>query len=79
LLVKHPSGRYKLGDRDRNMVKDKDGSLTLYVQHESPGSTHEANWLPVPNGPFQVVGRLYWPDQELLDKRYLPPALVSAR
>jgi len=76
LLIKHPSGRYKLGDRDRGMVKDKGGALTLYLQNAAPGAQREANWLPVPDGPFQVVGRLYWPEQELLDKRYLPPPLV---
>ena len=78
LLSPHPSGRYKLGDRDRDMVRGEDGSLTLFVRHGSPGPAREANWLPVPEGPFQVVGRLYWPDPELLDKRYRPPPLAKA-
>jgi hypothetical protein len=29
----------------------------------------------VPLRPFQVVARLYWPKQELLDKTYLPPGI----
>lgn len=73
LLVTHPSGRYKLGDRDRSLVYGADGSLTLYVQNESPGAEHEANWLPAPAQAFQMVARLYWPMPELLNLTYLPP------
>jgi hypothetical protein len=29
----------------------------------------------VPQRPFQVVARLYWPHQDLLDKRYQPPPI----
>ena len=79
LLAPHPSGRYKLGDRDRDMVRDADGSLTIYLQHGPPTAAPMANWLPVPRAPFQVVGRLYWPDAELLAKRYRPPPLVPAQ
>jgi len=75
LLVKHSSGRYKIGDRDRGLLYASDGSLTLHVQHESPGVAEEANWLPAPRGPFQIVARLYWPEPELLDGRYRPPGL----
>lgn len=75
LLVKHPSGRYKIGDRDRDLVYGADGSLTLHLQHVSPGSALHGNWLPVPAAPFQVVARLYWPEDELLDGRYQPPGL----
>lgn len=75
LLAQHPSGRYKVGGRDRDLVYGDDGSLTLYVQHDDPGESRRANWLPVPDRPFQVVARLYWPAAELLDGRYQPPAL----
>ena len=75
LLVRHPSGRYKLGDRDAGMRRGADGSITLHLQHDSPGSAREANWLPVPRQPFQIVARLYWPREELLNGVYLPPAI----
>ena len=44
-----------------NMKKNEDGSLTLYIQKDSPGADKEANWLPAPNGTIYLVMRLYWP------------------
>jgi len=75
LLVEHPSGRYAVRDRDAGQQRGDDGSLTLILQHQWPGREREPNWLPVPLRPFQVVARLYWPKQELLDKTYLPPGI----
>lgn len=79
LLVQHPSGRYKVGDRDRQLRYEEDGSLKLYVQHTSPKSGHTDNWIPAPKGPFQLVARLYWPEPKLLDGRYRPPGLQKIR
>jgi hypothetical protein len=44
--------------------KNQDGSLTLYIQKDSPGAGKEANCLPAPNGPIYLVMRLYWPKTE---------------
>jgi hypothetical protein len=79
LLAPHPTGRYKRGDRDRDMVRGADGSLTLYLQHDEPKNAPHANWLPAPRGGFQVVARLYWPDAEVLSLAYKPPAIERAR
>ena len=43
------------------MKKNADGSLTLYIQKDSPGKDKESNWLPAPNGPIYLVMRLYNP------------------
>ena len=43
------------------MKKNADGSLTLYIQKDSPGKDKESNWLPAPDGPIYLVMRLYWP------------------
>jgi hypothetical protein len=52
---------------------DADGSLDLYFQNESPGSDKEANWLPAPKGPFNVMMRLYAPRSEALTGKWNPP------
>jgi hypothetical protein len=49
--------------------KNADGSLTLYIQQNSPGADKESNWLPAPNGPIYLVMRLYWPKTE-------PPSIL---
>ncbi len=79
LLSPHPSGRYKRGDRDRDMVRGADGSLTLYLQHDEPDAALRENWLPVPRSGFQVVARLYWPNAEVLSLAYKPPPIVRTR
>ena len=54
-----------------HLTKNPDGSLTLYIQKDSPGTEKEANWLPAPNGPIYLVMRLYWPKTE--PSSILPP------
>jgi hypothetical protein len=73
-LVPNPLHRYGLGDRDP-LKYNPDGSLDLYLQHQSPGKTKEANWLPAPKGDFNVTLRLYWPKQNVLIGAWTPSGL----
>jgi hypothetical protein len=57
-------------------IKDADGGLTFYIQHQSPGKAKEANWLPAPKGAFYMVMRLYMPDVEAQDGRWTAPRPV---
>ena len=57
---------------------DPDGSLDLYFQNESPGSTKEANWLPAPKGPFTLTMRLYAPKNDALTGKWNPPPVMKA-
>jgi hypothetical protein len=55
-----------------------DGSIDIYVQHESPGKEKESNWLPAPEGDFNVTLRMYWPKSEkpsILDESWTPAGL----
>ena len=67
----------------RNKLKyNKDGSLTLYFQHESPGKDKEANWLPAPEGLFALTMRLYWAKTSppsILDGTWQPPGLMKVQ
>ena len=61
LLVKNPINRYLINSPMlAAMKKDPDGSLTLYIQKDSPGADKEANWLPAPDDKIYLVMRL-WP------------------
>src|SRR6478609_6095074 len=62
LLVKNPINRYLINSPMLpEMKKAADGSLTLYIQKDSPGADKEANWLPAPDDKIYLVMRLYWP------------------
>ncbi|MVV51747.1 DUF1254 domain-containing protein [Pseudomonas sp. PB120] len=52
-----------------------DGSLDLYFQHESPGKDKESNWLPAPEGAFNLTMRLYGPKADALTGKWNPPAV----
>jgi hypothetical protein len=70
LLIENPINRYLINSPMLpNMKKDKDGSLTIYIQKDSPGGAKQSNWLPAPNGPIYLVMRLYWPKTE-------PPSIL---
>lgn len=74
-LVENPIGRYSLGSVDKAMRYDKDGGLTLYLQAEAPTRRFQANWLPIPHGPFNLFLRAYLPGQSLVEQSYVPPAV----
>ncbi|MFM0135491.1 DUF1254 domain-containing protein [Caballeronia grimmiae] len=72
--------RYSLGTRNKSMKYGSDGSLTLYLQPDSPGADKESNWLPVPKGaPFSLMLRNYWPDAGETAGAWTPPAIVKAQ
>jgi hypothetical protein len=86
LLIKNPIDRYLINSPMLpNMKKNPDGSLTLYIQKDSPGKAKESNWLPAPDGPIYLVMRLYWPKSEppsILppgDGTWQPPAVVQVK
>ena len=61
-LIANPIHRYLVNSPMLPDLKtNPDGSLTLYIQKDSPGRDKESNWLPAPNGPMFLAMRLYWP------------------
>ncbi|MBW5440079.1 DUF1254 domain-containing protein [Bradyrhizobium canariense] len=71
-LVKNPINRYLINSPMLTaMKKDADGSVTLYIQKDSPGADAAANWLPAPDDRIYLVMRLYWP-------KPTPPSILPA-
>ena len=71
-FVDNPIRRYAIGDRDA-LWFNQDGSLDIYIQHDSPGKEKEVNWLPAPADGFDMTLRLYWPDMGVLTGAWTPP------
>ena len=78
-LVDNPINRYSIGNRSSGLVYGADGSLTLYLQHESPGKDDENNWLPAPNGNFYVSIRAYRPREEINNGSWAPENIVTVK
>ncbi len=80
LLIENPINRYLINSPMLpNLKKNDDGSLTIYIQKDSPCKEKESNWLPAPDGPIYVVMRLYWPKEQALDGKWQPPAVEAAK
>jgi hypothetical protein len=79
-FVANPINRYSISAR-QNLKSNPDGSVDLYVQKDSPGAGKESNWLPAPAGKFQLMLRLYWPNESnpsILNGSWKPPAVKKA-
>ncbi len=86
LLIKNPIDRYLINaPMLPQMKKNADGSLTIYIQKDSPGADKESNWLPAPNDTIYLVMRLYWPKEtppSILPPgagSWQPPGIVQAK
>jgi hypothetical protein len=75
-FVHNDLNRYALGTRNQQMKYGDDGSLTIYIQADSPRADKEANWLPAPVGaPFSLMLRNYWPDADGANDKWTPSAV----
>ena len=68
-FIDNPLNRYTLSQRNK-LKANADGSVDLYIQHESPGKDKESNWLPAPKDQFILMMRLYWPKEN-------PPSILN--
>jgi hypothetical protein len=75
-LVTNPLKRYLLNSTMLKSFKyGSDGSLTVYVQKDSPGAAKEPNWLPAPDGPFYAILRVYMPAPEVVNGTWKKPQM----
>jgi hypothetical protein len=79
LLIDNPINRYLINSPMLpDLKKNADGSLTIYMQKDSPGADKQSNWLPAPDGLIYAVMRLYWPKEAALKGSWKPPAVQQA-
>jgi hypothetical protein len=72
LLIENPINRYLINaPMLPGMKTNPDGSLTIYIQKDSPGKEKQANWLPAPDDTVYLVMRLYYPKET-------PPSILPA-
>jgi hypothetical protein len=80
LLVANPLKRYLLNSTTLKSYKfGSDGSLTFYIQKDSPGKDKEANWLPAPDGPFYAVFRVYMPGDAVVNGTWKKPLMQAVQ
>jgi hypothetical protein len=80
-FVKNPLNRSTVSPRN-DLKYNADGSLDVYIQHDSPGKDKEANWLPAPEGKFILMLRLYWPQESapsIIDGSWTPPPVTVVK
>ena len=73
----NPLNKYTVSPRN-DLKYNADGSLDLYIQHESPGKEREANWLPAPADRFVLMLRMYWPKEAVLTGAWKVPPVEPA-
>jgi hypothetical protein len=76
-FVANALNRYNIGSEGQ-LQTNADGSLDIYLQAASPGPEREANWLPAPPGPFNLILRIYWPKRDVVNGKWIAPGIVKA-
>lgn len=80
-LVANPQNRYSVGDRTADLAPSPDGSVTITLAHDQPMQDPGAspvNWLPVPEGPFTLMLRIYLPGPTVLEGEYRTPPVIRS-
>ena len=74
-LVPNSANKYVVGSYTPGLLRSRDGSITIYIQHNPPPRPLMANWLPTPNGPFSLLLRVYGPEGNTTPGTYTPPPI----
>jgi hypothetical protein len=75
-LVANPIDRYTVRPDTPGLAYEPDGSLVITMAATRPDDVPEGNWLPAPEGPFNVALRTYLPKSAIVDGTWFPPAIA---
>jgi len=78
-LVDNAENKYVVASYTPELHYNADGSLSVSLATERPQGVPEANWLPVPLGPFNIMLRIYGvvPNSSIANNTYVPPGIES--
>ena len=77
-LVPNAAEKYVVARYTPNLQTNTDGSISVYMTRDArdlPAGVPEANWLPIPKGPFNIMLRVYGPEGSVANATYIPPAI----
>jgi hypothetical protein len=75
-LIGNPANKYHVASYTPGLVRDPDGSVSIYIAQHLPDWVPHANWLPVSTRPFNIMLRVYGPEGDVAAGTYVPPAIV---
>lgn len=75
LFVDNPINRYSIGKYTEGLKNNTDGSVDIFIQHTSPVEEKVSNWLPSPQGPFNMIMRTYLPQPGILNGTWSLPSV----
>jgi hypothetical protein len=74
-VVRNPANKYVVASYTPGLQHNKDGSISIYMAKRPPAGAPISNWLPIPDGPFNVMLRIYGPEGAVADNTYVPPGI----
>jgi hypothetical protein len=77
LLVANATDSYVIRPDSPGLVPDADGGLTIHLGAARPEGVPEGNWLPAPEGPYNVALRTYYPTMAIIEGSWFPPGIAS--
>lgn len=77
-LAKTTANRASIRSNTGDLVYNPNGSLDLYLQQQPPNGK-EGNWLPLPEGAFNLVLRVFAPEPSTLGKPPAWPAVMESK
>ncbi|WP_432463369.1 DUF1254 domain-containing protein [Agarivorans sp. QJM3NY_33] len=78
MLVENSIHRYSISNLNQ-LNKNPNGSFQLQLSHKKPTDGQLANWLPLPEGRFYVLARLYIPSKQILDMSWTVPGISKVQ
>jgi len=76
-LIPNPINKYVVASYSGAQL-NPDGSLSVFMAAQRPEGVRFENWLPVANGPFNIVLRDYGPGESVQMNQYTPPPIELA-